>query len=96
MILQIIKSLNGKKATGPNSSPTKVLKVFSKTISIPLANVINLSFKCGVFPMSLKVASVTPTHEKVAPLIAITTVTYPSYKSKLILTDTLNRCLTDV
>ena len=63
-IQEIIKSLNSKKATGPNSIPTKILKVFSKTISIPLANLINLSFECGIFPMSLKVASVTPIHEK--------------------------------
>ena len=78
-IQEIIKSLNSKKATGPNSIPTKILKVFSKTISIPLANLINLSFECGIFPMSLKVASVTPIHKKVAPLIAITTVQYRSY-----------------
>ena len=51
-IQEIIKSLNSKKATGPNSIPTKILKVFSKTISIPLANLINLSFKCGIFPIS--------------------------------------------
>ena len=39
--------------------------VFIKTISgIPLANLINLSFRCGIFPMSLKVGSVTPIHEK--------------------------------
>ena len=63
-IQEIIKSLNSKKATGPNSIPTKILKVFSKTISIPLANLINLSFECGIFPMSLKVASVTPIHKK--------------------------------
>ena len=78
-IQEIIKSLNSKKATAPNSIPTKILKVFSKTISIPLANLINLSFECGIFPMSLKFASVTPIHKKVAPLIAITTVQYRSY-----------------
>ena len=53
-IQEIIKSLNSKKATGPNSIPTKILKVFSKTISIPLANLINLSFKCSIFPVSSK------------------------------------------
>ena len=41
-----------------------MLKVFGKTISIPLANFINLSFECGIFPISLKVASVTPIHKK--------------------------------
>ena len=40
-----------------------MLKIFSKTISIPLANLINLSFKCGIFPMFLN-ASVSPTHKK--------------------------------
>ena len=73
-IQEIIKSLNSKKATGPNSIPTKILKAFSKTISIPLANLINLSSECSIFPMSLKVASVIPIHKKVAPLIATTTV----------------------
>ena len=63
-IQEIIKSLNSKKATGPNSIPTKILNVFSKTISILLAKLINLLFECGIFPMSLKVASVTPVHKK--------------------------------
>ena len=35
-IQEIIKSLNNRKAIGPNRIPTKVLKVFGKTISIPL------------------------------------------------------------
>ena len=78
-IQEIIKNLNSKKATEPNSIPTKVLKVFSKTISIPLANLINLSFECGIFPMSLKIARVTPIHNKVASLIAITTLHYCLY-----------------
>ena len=41
-IQEIIKSLNHKKATGSDSIITKVLKVFDKTLSIPLANLINL------------------------------------------------------
>ena len=45
----LIKTLDLKKATGPNSIPTKLLKVFDKTISVPLANLINLSFEKGVF-----------------------------------------------
>ena len=61
---EIIKSLNNKKAIVPNSIPTKVLKKFGKTISISLANLLNLSFECGIFPMSLKVASLTPIHKK--------------------------------
>ena len=41
-----------------------MLKVFGKTISIPLANFINSSSECGIFPIPLKVASVTPIHKK--------------------------------
>ena len=63
-IQEVIKSLNNKKAIGPNRIPTKVLKKFGKTISILLANLINLSAKCVIFPMSLKVASLTPMHKK--------------------------------
>ena len=48
-VQSLIKTLNLKKATGPNSIPTKLLKVFDKTISVPLANLINLSFEKGVF-----------------------------------------------
>ena len=35
-IQEILKCINNKKATEPNSIPTKVLKVFGKTSSIPL------------------------------------------------------------
>ena len=45
----IIKILSVGKSLGPNSIPTKLLKQFSKSISIPLSNLINLSFKNGVF-----------------------------------------------
>ena len=48
-VQSLIKTLNLKKATGPNSIPTKLLKVFDKTISVPLANLINLSFEKGIF-----------------------------------------------
>ena len=53
----MIKSPNHTKAIGPNSIPTKVSKLFDKTINIPLADFNNLLFKCGIFPMPLKVGS---------------------------------------
>ena len=37
-VQSLIKTLNLKKATGPNSIPTKLLKVFHKTLSVPFAN----------------------------------------------------------
>ena len=58
------KLKNKKRAIGSTGIPTKVLKVFDKSISIPLEKLINLFFKCGIFPMPLKVASVTPIHKK--------------------------------
>ena len=63
-VQSLIKILNLKKVTGPNNIPTKLLKVFDKTISVPLANLINLSFEKGIFPKSLKIASVIPIFKK--------------------------------
>ena len=48
-VQSLIKTLNLEKATGPNSISTKLLKAFDKTISVPLANLINQSFEKGVF-----------------------------------------------
>ena len=39
-------------------------KKFSKEIGIPIAKLINLSFKKGIFPNSLKLASVIPVFKK--------------------------------
>ena len=63
-VQSLIKTLHLKKATGPNSIPTKLLKVFDKNLSVPLAKVINLSFEKGIFPKSLKIANVIPIFKK--------------------------------
>ena len=52
------------KASGPNSIPTKILKLFKKEFSKPLSDIINLSFNQGVFPNLLKIANVIPIHKK--------------------------------
>ena len=59
-----MKTLNLKKATGPNSTPTKPLQVFNKTLSVLLANLTNLSFEKGIFPKPLKIASIIPIFKK--------------------------------
>ena len=64
----IIKTLNVGKSLGPNCIPTKLFKQFSKSISISLSNLINLSFKNSVFPNALKLASVTPVFKKGDPV----------------------------
>ena len=58
----IDKTLSVGKPLGPNSIHTKLIyKQFSKSISIPLSSLINLSFKNnGVFPNAVKLASVIP------------------------------------
>ena len=73
--MYIIKTLNLGKALGPNSIPTKLLKQFSKAISIPLYKLINLSFEKGIFPDSLKLGKRYPSTQK----------RQPPYKSQLLL-----------
>ena len=52
------------KASGPNSIPKKILKLFKKQFSKPLSHIINLSFNQGIFPNLLKIANVIPIHKK--------------------------------
>ena len=52
------------KASGPNSIPTNILKLFKKEFSKPLSDMINMSFNQGVFPNILKIANVIPIHKK--------------------------------
>ena len=49
-----LKWLNGRKAVGINSIPTKILKTFKKTLSQPLAELFNLVFSTGTFPEPAK------------------------------------------
>ena len=60
----LINSMKTNKASGPNSIPTKILKLFKKEFSKPLSDIINLSFNQGVFPNLLKIANVIPIHKK--------------------------------
>ena len=43
----IMSSLNSDKSTGPNSLPTKILKLLKNDISTHLADIFNLSFSSG-------------------------------------------------
>ena len=63
--------LNSNKSTGPNSLPTKILKLLKIEISTHLADIVNLSlvrfnrvFPSGVFPSILKVTKVIPVQKK--------------------------------
>ena len=63
-IEDLISSMKTNKASGPNSIPTNILKLFKKEFSKPLSDMINMSFNQGVFPNILKIANVIPIHKK--------------------------------
>ena len=52
------------KSVGPNSIPTKVLKLLRNDISSQLSEIFNISFSSGIFPSILKTAKVIPVHKK--------------------------------
>ena len=52
------------KASGPNSIPTRILKLFKKEFSKRISDIINLSFNQSVFPNLLKIANVILIHKK--------------------------------
>ena len=60
----LISSMKTNKAIGPNSIPTKILKLFKKEFSKPLSDIIDLSFNQGIFPNLHKIANVIPIHKK--------------------------------
>ena len=63
-IENVISSLDSNKSVGPNSIPTKVLKLLKNDISCQLSEIFNISFSSGIFPSLLKTAKVIPVHEK--------------------------------
>ena len=63
-IQNVISSLNSNKSVGPNSIPTRILKLLKNDISTQLADIFNISFSTGVSPTILKVAEVVPVHKK--------------------------------
>ena len=60
----LINLMELHKAVGPSDIQNRILKDFKNQLSIPLSQLINLSFNKGVFPSSLKLARVIPIHKK--------------------------------
>ena len=60
--LDIINSLENK-STGPSSIPVKLLRLIPDLIIIPLAYIIKMSLKSGVYPNLLKLVKVVPIHK---------------------------------
>ena len=69
-ISDIISLLKSGKSLGPNSIPTKILKLLSPLISSPLSQIINESFQSGMLPDKMKLAKVIPLFKKGCPLTA--------------------------
>ena len=63
-IIEIISNFKPKKSAGPNSIPTKILRLLTDDISEHLSIIFNISFATGIFPKKLKVAKVIPIHKK--------------------------------
>ena len=62
-----IKSLDAKKATGPDQIPPKILKLAISEIEQPLTDIFNKSLESKSFPSNLKEADVTPIYKKDSP-----------------------------
>ena len=62
-ILQIISSLNPKKALGYDGISSKILQTLGYVISPILWNIFNESMQLGIFPDKLKIAKVIPLHK---------------------------------
>ena len=60
----IISSLDSTKSVGPNSIPTKILKLLKNDSSCQIVDIFNMSLTSGVFPSVLKLAKVIPVHKK--------------------------------
>ena len=62
-----IRKLQDKKATGPNSIPSKILKNNKDVLSEPLCDQIHLVFVSGTFIQQLKTAKLIPVYKKGDP-----------------------------
>ena len=67
-VITIISSLSDKKSSGPNSIPTRILKLLKKDTSTQLVDIFNHSFSLGIYPTPLKTAKVISLHKKVSKL----------------------------
>ena len=70
-IFDIILSFDIKKSLGPNSMPIYILKISNNFLSNVLADIINLSFKTGIFPDLCKLVKIIPIFKKDDPMLCI-------------------------
>lgn len=63
-VKRIVRKLSPDKATGPDETPTRVLKECSAKLARPLSCLFELCFSEGVFPRQRKSATVIPVHKR--------------------------------
>ena len=59
-IFDIILAFNAMKTLGPNSIPIFILKISNNFFSDVLTDIVNLSFKTGIFPDLCKLSKIIP------------------------------------
>ena len=69
VIYDIISAFDIKKSLGPNSIPVFILNISINFLSDKLTDIINLSFRTGIFPDLCKLAKVIPIFKKDNPLL---------------------------
>ena len=63
-VLQIIQTLNSKKATGFDGISAKLLKIAAPVIGNYITKICNKSIQSGIFPETWKHAKIQPIHKK--------------------------------
>ena len=67
---QILKSINTKKAHGPDNVSGRMIELCGDTLAFPLSIIFSNIFETGIFPTLWKSANVTPVHKKDSKQIA--------------------------
>ena len=75
-IFDIILAFNARKNLGPNSIPIFILKISNNFFSDVLTDIVNLSFKTGIFPDLCKLPKIIPIFKKDDPMLCVKLVKY--------------------
>ena len=70
-IFDIILAFNARKTLGPNSIPIFILKISNNFFSDVLTDIVNLSFKAGIFPDLCKLSKIIPIFKKDDPMLCV-------------------------
>jgi len=62
--MKIVKSIKNTKSVGLDDISSRVLKLATDALPIPIASIINNSIKQNIFPEELKHAKVVPVYKK--------------------------------